>query len=125
MDETLAVVGVGVGEGPAFVGGKVLDEAAFNHVVKGERVQEGRGRVVQDGGGEGISCFATEVDVRGGGEEGGKVSDGFPWGGARVDGDMRGEVEVAEHGVDDCVVPLLVDEEAEVHPVLEAHCPGE
>jgi hypothetical protein len=37
---------------------------------------------------------------------------------------MRGEVEVAEHGVDDCVVSLLVDEEAEVHSVLEAHCPG-
>jgi len=72
---------------------------------------------VQDGGGEGISCFAVEVDVRGGGEEGGKVWDSFRRGGARVDGDMRGEVEVAEHGVDDCVVPLLVDEEAEVYSV--------
>ena len=80
---------------------------------------------MQDGGGEGIGCLAAEVDVRSGGEEGGKVWDGFRRGGARVDGDMRGEVKVAEYGVDDFVVPLLVGEEVEVHSVLEAHCLGE
>ncbi len=91
VDETLAVVGAGVGDGPAFLEGSVLDEATFNDVVKGEGVQDGRDGVVQDGGDEGVGCFAAEVDVCGGGEEGGEVRDGFWQGGARVDGDVRGE----------------------------------
>lgn len=91
MDETLAVIGAGAGDGPAFLGGRVLDEAAFNDVVKGEGVQDGRDGVVQDGGGECVGCFAAEVDVCGGEEEGVEVRDGFWRGGARVDGDVRGK----------------------------------
>ena len=36
VDETLAVVSAGAGDGPAFLGGSVLDETTFNDVVKGE-----------------------------------------------------------------------------------------
>ena len=54
-------------------------------------MQDSRDGVVQDGGGEGVGCFAAEVDVCGGGEEGGEVWDGFWRGGARVDGDVHGK----------------------------------
>lgn len=58
------------------------------------RVRECRGvrdGIVQNGGGERVGCFAAEVDVCGGREEGGEVRDGVWRDGARVDGDVRGE----------------------------------
>ena len=73
MDETLQVIcaGRGAGDGPAFLGNRILEEAAFNDVIKGEGTQDGRDGVVQDGGGEGVGCLATEMDVCGRGKEGG------------------------------------------------------
>ena len=40
----------------------------------------------------------------------GEVRDSIWRAGARVDGNVRGEGQMAEHGVDDYVVPFFADE---------------
>lgn len=73
-------------------------------------MQDSRDGVVQNGGGEGAGCLATKMDVCSRGKESGEVRDSFWRAGARVDGNVRGEGQMAEHGVDDYVVIFFADE---------------
>lgn len=46
LDETFAGVGIRTGDGPAFVGSRVLDEATFDDVFKRDGVQGGSNGIV-------------------------------------------------------------------------------